>query len=295
MVVPMSAGSEVVGALSFVSSTARRFDQEDLDLAVDLGRQAGVAVRNAQVFTERREIAHTLQAGLLPDSLPELPEWELAAHYRPAGRATEAGGDFYDAVRGPDGWVLVIGDVAGKGAVAAALTALARYTLRTAIQLTADRRRALAYLNDVLLGREELSLCTLALVHLPDDGGAVEVLVAGHPFPLRHSADGVTAVGETGPMLGAFPGAVWTPARVELAPEDSLLLYTDGVPDTVGTAGRFGGQRLETVVRDAPRAAADIVGAVRRATEEFCDGPQPDDVALLAVRRLRVAARQGRA
>jgi serine phosphatase RsbU (regulator of sigma subunit) len=287
MIVPMQAGDEVVGALSFASSTARRFDAEDLELAVDLGRQAGVAVRNAQLFTERRDIAHTLQTGLLPSSLPEIPGWDIAALYRPAGLANEAGGDFYDAVRGPRGWVLAIGDVAGKGAIAAAIAAVARYTLRSAIQLTGDPGRALTYLNDVLLARDELSLCTLALVGLPDDGSEIEIVIAGHPLPLRRgSADAeVEAVGATGPMLGAVADPVWEPRRVALCPDETLLLYTDGVPDTVGTDGRFGTTRLEDALRAAGRTADDVVARVRHATDAFRDGPHADDMALLVVRR----------
>jgi serine phosphatase RsbU (regulator of sigma subunit)/PAS domain-containing protein len=288
MIVPMTAGDEVVGTLSFASSTGRRFDHEDLNLAAELGRQAGVAVRNAQLFAQRREIAHTLQAGLLPGGLPDIPDWDLAAFYRPAGLANEAGGDFYDAVRAPDGWVLVIGDVAGKGALAAALTAVARYTLRTAIQLTGDPQRALAYLNDVLLARDELSLCTAALLRLPDEGSEVEVTIAGHPFPLHRSATGVRPLGETGPMLGAFGDARWRPRRATLAPDDGVVLFTDGILDTVGADGRFGGGRLEAVVAAAGRTADELVAAVRDAADDFCDGPQPDDVALLAVRRAPV-------
>ena len=79
--------------------------------------------------------------------MPLAPGWDVAAMYRPAGETTEAGGDFYDMVRTDDGWLLVMGDVTGKGARAASVTALARYTLRTAAMLTGDPAVALSALN----------------------------------------------------------------------------------------------------------------------------------------------------
>ena len=104
-----------------------------------------LALDNAGLFSdlerserERAEIAATLQRGLLPPPLPHIPGWSVAAMYRPAGAENEIGGDFYDAFRIAGGWMVVIGDVTGRGAQAAVVTALARYTLRTAAALTGD-------------------------------------------------------------------------------------------------------------------------------------------------------------
>ena len=108
----------------------------------------------------RAEIADTLQRGLLPPPLPNIPGWSLAAMYRPAGLENEVGGDFYDVFRVADGWMLVIGDVTGQGARAASLTAVARYTLRTAASLTGDPVLALETLNRALFARGDSSLCS---------------------------------------------------------------------------------------------------------------------------------------
>ena len=100
---------------------------------------------NARLYSRRTAIAQALGHGLMPPRLPEVPGWSAAVLYRPAGEFNEVGGDFYDVFEGPDAWMVVIGDVAGQGAEAATQTSLARFTARTAAELTGDvdaRRRA---------------------------------------------------------------------------------------------------------------------------------------------------------
>src|SRR4051795_5797025 len=190
MVVPMVGRLGIVGTLTFVSALPRRFDDDDLELAIELGRRAGIAVENARLYSERADIAHTLQVALVPDPVPLAPGWDVAALYRPAGETTEAGGDFYDMVRTDDGWLVVIGDVAGKGAQAASLTGLARYTLRTAAMLTGDPAAALAALNAGLMRRADVAYCTAAVVAPVEDGDAADarararVFSAGPPLPV---------------------------------------------------------------------------------------------------------------
>src|ERR687889_741396 len=219
MIVPVVGRSAVLGALTFVSSQARRFDDADLDLALELGRRAGIAVENARLHSERADIAHTLQVALVPDPVPLAPGWDVAALYRPAGDATEAGGDFYDMVRTRDGWLVVIGDVTGKGARAASLTALARYTLRTAAMLTDDPGAALAALNAGLMRRDDVAYCTAALVALSDEGDRARARVysAGHPLPVLIQGGAARPLGCSGPLLGALEDARWPPADAVLA------------------------------------------------------------------------------
>ena len=139
MMVPMVAGGRVIGVISFVSAeSGRRFAQADLELAEELGRRAGTAVENARLYRERSHIAATLQRGLLPEELPAIPGLRLASLYRPAGEENLVGGDFYDAFPTAAGWMLLVGDVTGRGAEAAALTGQARHTLRTAGMLLGD-------------------------------------------------------------------------------------------------------------------------------------------------------------
>ena len=136
----------MTGALTMgVGWSGRRFRAADADFARVLSGRVALTLDNAGLFTDleqaeaaRAEIAETLQHGLLPPPLPQIPGWSLAASYRPAGAENEVGGDFYDAFPAAGGWMLVVGDVTGRGARAASITAQARYTLRTAAVLTGD-------------------------------------------------------------------------------------------------------------------------------------------------------------
>ena len=188
IVVPMTAGGEIVGALTLISAeSGRRFNDADVALAEELARRAGTAVENARLYTERSNIARTLQTSLLPGRLPRMPGWAAATLYRPAGDENWVGGDFYDAIAVDGGWLAIVGDVAGRGAPAAALTGLARHTLRTAATLLDDPLDAVGTLNDELLAREEMSLCSVAAVLLCDgDAGTAtaQIICAGHPLPL---------------------------------------------------------------------------------------------------------------
>jgi PAS domain S-box-containing protein len=298
LVVPMSAGGRNVGALSLISAESpRRFSDADLELAEELARRAGTAVENARLYTERSHIARTLQTGLLPGRLPEMPGWSVATLYRPAGDENWVGGDFYDAFDVPGGWMTLVGDVAGRGAEAAALTGLARHTLRTAAKLLDDPLDAVARLNAELLQREQMSLCSVAAMLLrEEDGGATaEIVCAGHPLALLARDGKVEPIGAFSPMLGAYAVDDWARCTVQLRPGDVIVLYTDGVFDAVGEDGRFGEDRLERTIAGVT-GAADAVARIDAALSAFVVGAQSDDTAVLAVERaaVPVAAAAGR-
>lgn len=292
MVTPIRAGDRVLGALSYVSSTSRRFDDRDLELASDLGRQIGIMLANAQLHAEQAEIARTLQAGLIPQSLPKLEGWQISSAYRAAGRANEVGGDFYDVVRYPGGWAAIIGDVIGKGAEAASLTALARHTADAIIESTGDVAHALRVLNRRLRERGDdfRSLCTLAVLAVPDTGSPM-VYSAGHPLPLLSRQGSVIEVGEASPMLGFVDDLEVACTRVEIGPGDQIVLYTDGVLDAVGFEGRFGERGLADAVQAAETQNRDTAAEViMAAIEGFLSGEQSDDIAILSLTRAGVAA-----
>ena len=194
-------------------------------------------------------------AACCPTSCRRIPGLRLASLYRPAGEENLVGGDFYDAFETPDGWMLLVGDVTGRGAEAAALTGQARHTLRTAGMLLADPAAAFEQLNQSLAHRAELTPCTVALLHVAPDARSAAVLCAGHPQPLLVRGGEVRPVGHFGPMLGAWTDAHWTPERVELEPGDVLVAFSDGVTDTVGADGRFGEERLLATLRGVTDAA----------------------------------------
>jgi Stage II sporulation protein E (SpoIIE)/GAF domain len=290
MIAPIRSGDRVLGALSFVSSTSRRFDERDLALASDLGRQAGVIVESAELQAAQSHIAQTLQAGLIPRSLPEVQGWEVSSAYRAAGRAVEVGGDFYDVLSFEGGWAAVIGDVVGKGAEAAALTALARHTLAAIVTATGDCVYALQVLNRRLRERSDdyRSLCTVAAVVVTGDDQAT-ILSAGHPLPLLRRGVSAWQVGRPGPMLGFVDDIELESTPVAVEPGDQVILYTDGVLDAIGAGGRFGETRLLETVRslgDGVAAAHRILGAIDR----FRESEHADDIAILSVARAPVTA-----
>lgn len=293
LVVPMSTHGRTVGVLTLVSAeSGRRFGEEDVALASDLARQAATAVENARLYTERSRIARTLQDSLLPDALPTLPGWRMASLYLPAGEEDRVGGDFYEAFALEGGeWMLVVGDVTGRGADAAALTGLMRHTLRAIATFTGSARAALDKLNRDLVARPQMSLCTAVCVVLRErDGQAqADIICAGHPLPVLIRDGTAEYVGQFGPMLGAFADERWEPVTLNLHPGDVLVLYSDGVPDATGAEDRFGPERLQQTLAPAT-GGADAIARVHQALTEFQLGTQPDDTALLAVERTGAGA-----
>ena len=289
MTVPLVAGGQTVGALTLARTDPRPFDDADRELAEELGRRAGTAVLNARLYTERSAIAATLERGLRPPELRAIPGFELASAYRAAGEFNEVGGDFYDAIKMEQGWMLTIGDVTGHGAEAASLTALARWTLRSAGQLTGDPERAARQLNATLRDLPQLSLCTAVCVYVREHAGAEHVTVTivncGHPLPLLLRDGRVAEVGPSGPVAGAFDEGEWPCTDVQLLEGDALVLYTDGVTDTVGEHERFGEARLHAaLMRGAESSPQGLVDQVMTELDAFQAGAPRDDTALVVLR-----------
>lgn len=295
--VELRARGRPTGVLTIsVGPSGRRFRAGDAKFANVLAGRVALALDNAGLFSElarsereRAEIAETLQRGLLPPPLPHIPGWSVAATYRPAGAENEIGGDFYDAFRIAGGWMVVIGDVTGRGAQAAAVTAHARYTLRTAAALTGDPVVALTTLNRELLARRGTALCSVAAMALADDPDEpVQLAVAGHLPPLLVDGESVSEVSEPAPVLGAFAEEAWSVQPTDLEPGQQIVVVTDGVTEALGSEGRFGEKRLHTRLvgsTDPAQAAAGIEGALH----EFTGGELEDDAAILAVARASAA------
>jgi PAS domain S-box-containing protein len=286
LAVPMATPDRILGVLALVTAQSRRrFTEADLELARELGRRAATAIENARLYTQLERVATTLQSSLLPPDLPEVPGWSLSSLYLPAGGETEVGGDFYDVFPTAAGWMAVMGDVVGRGPAAASLTAMGRYTLRTAGTLVGTPTLGLARLNENLRERGDMALCTAAVVLLRDNGSPASLVCAGHPLPYLIRGGEVRAVGRIGPLLGAFEHGQWTSAALELERGDVLVLYTDGVLDARGSAGRFGESRLEATLAGVT-SADDAVERIRAALLEFAGSEQDDDVAVLAMQKL---------
>ena len=287
----LKARGRLTGTLTVGTAwSGRRYRMGDHRFAKVLAGRVALTLDNAGLFSdlqrserERGEIAETLQRGLLPPPLPHIAGWSAAAMYRPAGAENEVGGDFYDVFRVAGGWMLAIGDVTGRGAWAASIAAQARYTLHTAAVLTGDPLVALATLNRALLARRDSALCSVAALTLSEDPlQPVRVAVAGHPSPLLVDGEAVDEVAEAGPVLGAFPDASWAIERLEMDPGQQLVVITDGITEASGPTGRFGEERLRSVLSGATsptRAVQQLEEALHRFTDDALD----DDAAMLVI------------
>ncbi|MEA2423395.1 MAG: hypothetical protein QOF55_2494, partial [Thermoleophilaceae bacterium] len=289
IVAPLRARGRTLGAITFVAAESYRpFTRDDIDLVEELARRAALSIDNARLYTERSAIAHTLQAELLPASLPDIPGVRVAVRYRAAGELNEVGGDFYDVFeRRGGGWAFEIGDVSGKGAEAAAVTALARHTVRTASLQPASPRQLLETLNDaLLLQRAGSEFCTVCLAQLSIEGdrGTLTLALGGHPpaFVLRASGE-VEALGEAGTLMGVFADPRLHEVEVSLGPGDTVLLYTDGVTEAGPAGEEIGEDGLRTLLAGLRGLSPDeIVDAVEQEAVEVQDGHPRDDIALVA-------------
>jgi len=291
MLVPLVVRGDPVGVVSFISGpSGRRFGQEDLLLAEELARRCSTAIENSRVYRERDYIARTLQSSLLPSELPRIPGVEIAARFRATGEGNEVGGDFYDLFEsGGRGWTVVVGDVCGKGPDAAAVTALARHTLRAAAMQERLPSRSLRLLNEALMRQPgERRFCTVAYAYLEalEAGARVGFASGGHPLPLVLRADGrVEWLGRHGMLLGVIPDPNLDDSSVALSPGDALIFYTDGVTEAGGMTAPLGEDGLAQTVASCAGLDADaIAGRIETAALEAEEGPPRDDIAVVVLR-----------
>lgn len=289
VIVPLVARGRTLGAMALGFTSI--VEQDAVTLFEDLGRRAALAMDNATLYAERDEVARTLQRSLLPTELPEIPGMELAARYVAAGEGNEVGGDFYDCFPTRDGeWALVIGDVCGKGAEAAVITALARYTLRASAILHSDHPAlVLSELNDAILRQStDQRFCTVLYVSLsPSDGGVTAcVATGGHPLPLVLRDDGrVETAGRPGTLLGILPDPEISSQAIDLRPGDALILYTDGVTEASPIDDAFGPEHFASFVAGCAGEDADAIARrIEEATLEIQGGTPRDDVAVVVLR-----------
>jgi PAS domain S-box-containing protein len=291
LLVPLRARGRPVGAMTLVTAESlRRFDDSDREFAEQLATRASVAVDNARLATARRAIAQTLQRSLLPEVVPAIEGWQIATLYRAADAAeeVEVGGDFYDFLPTEAGWIVLIGDVTGKGVEAAAMTSLVRHGARFLSRYEDSPSRILAGLNDALRERPGLSLCTALCVRL--EAERVTICSAGHPPPLIVRDDGrVREIGGPGPILGAWTGQVSPDRPAAISSDETVVLYTDGVIDTRGASGRFGARRLRRLLAEhAGEAPEAMLAALESELAKFSVAEQADDTAAVALRSVPV-------
>jgi PAS domain S-box-containing protein len=264
------------------------FTTRDQLLLEDLARMASLAMENIRLEEQERHIARTLQASLLPQRLPEVEGLAIAARYLAGGEGTVVGGDLYDVFGADDEWAIVVGDVCGKGAEAAALTSMVRFTLRAEAAHRTSPGEVLCLVNEAIVRQfNDGRFCTVlhGRVRIEDGAAQLRLASAGHPPPLVLRAGGVVEpVAVTGPLLGVIRTVAYEDVAVRLDPGDALVCFTDGVTEGRGPQGMFGDSRLGDVLAEVAGAGADEIA--ERVTHEalaFQGGVTQDDLALLVL------------
>jgi PAS domain S-box-containing protein len=291
---PVLYRDTVLAVCELFSRQQRQVPTELLDVLAHAGRQIGQFLGRLRAESEVRHLADTLQRSLLPSHLPVVPGLDLAARYRPGGGSALVGGDTYDVTALPDGrWMLLIADVCGTGAEAAAVTALTRHTARAAAVAAGDPAEVLGAVNTALLQEQAagplrfVTACCLVLDPRGGDSTPGSLSVAGHPLPVLRTAEGWREVGSPGRPLGVDPGAVYTPVALDLPPGAALVTYTDGVTEARNRTGTQLGEDglLAVLGRRGLDTAEDLAETVTAAVVEWLSGSpyEADDLAVLAL------------
>ncbi|GAA4055601.1 PP2C family protein-serine/threonine phosphatase [Nonomuraea soli] len=290
--VPLIARGRALGVMCL--GRPDRFPDETVQFAEDISRRAALALDNARLYAEQAAARRALQRSLLPPSEPVVPGLDYGVIYEPAGEGNEVGGDFYDLFKAGDGsWRFAIGDVCGTGPEAAAVTGLARHTLRLLAREGYGVAAVLGRLNQAILEEGERARF-LTLLHgeiTPGESGLeLRMVSAGHPEALRLRPSGVVEpVTTPQSLLGVFPEVVFEADTVHLDPDDVLLAVTDGV-----TERRSGGRLLDDegglgkmLAECAGLSARAVAERIRRGAADFAPEPSADDQAILVLRAER--------
>jgi serine phosphatase RsbU (regulator of sigma subunit)/anti-sigma regulatory factor (Ser/Thr protein kinase) len=288
LAVPVVASTGVVlGGLFFGHPEAGMFSDEDERMVAGIAAQAAIAIENARLYQERTRTALTLQRALLPPSLPEPDGLLFAAGYRAAGEGNEVGGDFYDVFEQSDGsFAVVVGDVCGKGPQAAAVTALARYTLRAHAAAALSPSFLLMRLNEALLRQRAPGFVTVAVarVELTPSGARMEVTAAGHPSPILARDGRAAPVGEIGTPLGLVVDPDLPQSAIDLVPGDVVAFYTDGVTESAAPRVLLDESDLAGLIAErAPSGPAAVVERLEHTAVALAEGAPRDDIAALAL------------
>ena len=277
----------VVGAMQFVSAeSGRHYEDDDVALAEAIAGRLAEALDAAWMADHQRTVAQTLQQALLPPALPSIPGVEVVARYWPAG-IDSVGGDFYDVFPiGEQQWALVIGDVCGRGPDAAALTGIARHTIRAAARHGATSDVVMDWVNEAALHSQRNLFCTLcyATLERSPNGWVLTSSAAGHPLPILVTARGTRPVGRPGTLIGMFDHVETAPERVELEPGDAVVFYTDGITDLPPPHGMDAHALADLVDERRGGTPDDIADAVHRSLRaRVPDDRRRDDAAVLVI------------
>jgi serine phosphatase RsbU (regulator of sigma subunit) len=287
LVVPLQARGDVLGTLTLGSaSSERRFDEDELALARDLGRRAGLAIDNAHLYQREHRTAAVLQQALLPKELAAVPGLALAARYLPATTGAEVGGDWYDVFPLADGRVgLVIGDVVGHDIEAASVMGTLRHVLRAYAWPGGGPASVIRRVDELALGPEPGALATLVYAIYDPAGHDLTWSSAGHPPPLLMRPDGRAdyLLGANSTLVGVGPDVDRTERTATLDIGTTLVLYTDGLVETREDSLTIGLDRLAALAESRSSASLEVLVDQLLADVEAAE-QRKDDVAILVAR-----------
>nr|WP_246062494.1 SpoIIE family protein phosphatase [Haloactinospora alba] len=294
--IPLVAHSRELGRFTLGKETGEDFTREEVDIADDLSRRVSSAMENARLYADQTSMSEALQRSLLPakEKEPVIPGVDHAVFYRPADERTVVGGDFYDVFATDGRWCFAIGDVCGTGPAAAAVTGLARHTLRALAHEGFSPAHIMHRLNLAIL-EENTSTRFLTMLYGemvplggPGDGMRIRMVSAGHPLPLRLNQKGeVSTMGTSQPLLGAFDDVDFFTETVEATSGDVLLAVTDGVTERRNGSAMLGDEGLVQLFSHCSGLTAQAVTVrLDRELESFAPGGHTDDTAMLVLRFL---------
>ncbi|MHB0912378.1 MAG: SpoIIE family protein phosphatase, partial [Armatimonadota bacterium] len=286
--VPMSLRG-FVGAINVFRQNSEPFGEREKRLLMRVSPVVAAGIRNAELYERERRIAECLQQSFLPELAPELPGIEIRGLYQAAFDESRIGGDFYDVIDfGGGRYGVVVGDVAGKGLDAAVYTAMTRYMIQAYTAEGADPIDTITRLNWALHRYTPAhKFVTLVYGVIDTAAGTFTYVNAGHELPFIYIKEKgrLEELSTTGPAVGAFEEMEFSAETVPFTPGDTLVLYTDGASEARSDGKFLGTDGLREIVEagirkdvdDLPRA---IVDGVRK----YTDGPQHDDMAILAIK-----------
>jgi serine phosphatase RsbU (regulator of sigma subunit)/anti-sigma regulatory factor (Ser/Thr protein kinase) len=283
--VPLTVRGRVLGVMHVSSLTVDFFSEDDVELLTLAADRAALVFERMMIYEREHEIAVTLQQSVLPGRLPEIERLDAAVRYLPGRNELEVGGDWYDVIDlGHNRVGVVVGDVVGKGVIAASAMAQLRNALRVYALDGLKPSSVLSRLGE-LARTVGTPFATVAYMVIDHERGICRYASAGHPPPL-HLRKGWPAVyleGGRSTPIGIGLDTRSRQASIELEPGDLLLLYTDGLVESRTLTLTEGMDRLAEAVESGPEELDDLLDHVGR---QLAVETRQDDVALVAIRWL---------
>jgi serine phosphatase RsbU (regulator of sigma subunit) len=295
--VPIICNDQSIGVMNFAAKEWELLSGSDLQFLTAGARQVGAALERARLYDQIRvqhthlqnelNMARKVQVSLLPDKMPKIPGYSLAALWKPA---YETSGDYYNIFNLPDGrWGFIVADVCDKGAPAALYMAMAHSLIRERVEKETSPAALLAQVNKALCDQDiKTNFITSFYAILDPGNSSIKYALAGHPPPLLREANGLVKVLDgKGIALGVFPGAQYKDMDLSLAPGQSLVAFTDGLTDANNQLSEsFQLEHLKTAVSSAPAAAEALVKHLDNAIDGWVkETPKFDDMTLLVIAR----------